>query len=102
MFETWKFSAYSGMMLGIAKRAKEAHENGDEQSALLFLKNSLLWGYKALHIRSEKISAERREGVAEIVSSFAKTYQSVFITQRSEDDRELVLSAVKTWHTQKI
>lgn len=97
MFETVKFGFHSAKMLSIFKAAAKAKEAGNNQQALLLLRKAMDAGQAALSIQSPKISEQQRSAVANGISSGQKLYQRELIAQMPEDDRELLMSVLKSW-----
>lgn len=97
MFETVKFEFHSAKMRGIAKAAAKAKKAGNNQQALLLLRKALEAGHAALSIQGPKISEQQRSAIANIISSGQKLCQRELIAQMPEDDRELLVSVLKSW-----
>jgi len=97
MFETVRFGFHAGMVLNYFKAAARAKEVGNDQKTVLLLKKAMQAGQNALSIKSPKISDEQRATVQSGISSAQNLYQRELIAQTPEEDRELLMSVLKSW-----
>ena len=94
MFERVKFRFYSAKMKFIFELAFKAKKNGNDRQALRLLRKALEAGHMALSIKSPKISKEKRQDIADLVSSGQELLQKELIAQLPEESRELLVSAI--------
>ena len=84
-------------MISIAKQAEKAKAVGSNERALLLLRRALEFGNKALSIQGRRISKQLRETVTKGVASGQSLYHRELMAQMPEDDRELLMSVLKSW-----
>lgn len=97
MFEAAKFNFHAGMVLDYFKAAARAKEVGNDQKTLLLLKKAMQAGQNVLSIKSPEISDEQRATVQIVISSVQKLYQLELVARMPEEDRELLMSVLKSW-----